>query len=174
MTDQLEQLWRAEKPTVYRFVRGRTTSHEQAEDVVADVFLAACSTCAADSTCELSVGWLLTVARRRLIDGWRRSTRDRAMEARVRDQQRLELVDEWGRAAEDGTVEMAAAATAVGQLPPRQAEVVRMRCLLDLPAATVAERMGTSPDAVDSLLARARRNLCAVGVGCGSAVSDPP
>lgn len=163
--EQLEQLWRAERTTVYRFVRRRTASHEQAEDVVGDVFLAACKACHRDDGSELSVGWLMTVARRRLIDDRRRSIRYQALAVRVDHQHQDRRVDEWEGDAGDGKLAMTAALTALAELPPRQAEVVRLRCLLDLPAAAVATHMGTSPGAVDCLLARARRNLCAGGLG---------
>jgi RNA polymerase sigma factor (sigma-70 family) len=62
---------------VFRYVRRRTRSHGEAEDVTQDVFAAAAAALAHDVplTDEQTLAWLYTVARRRLVAHTRRATR---------------------------------------------------------------------------------------------------
>ena len=48
---------------------------------------------------------------------------------------------------------------AIDNLPPRQREAVRLCHLAEITNIEAAQRMGLSVEAVESLLARARRNL---------------
>ncbi|KQN40267.1 RNA polymerase subunit sigma [Sphingomonas sp. Leaf407] len=63
----------------------------------------------------------------------------------------------------------AAVAAAVARLPDRQREAVLLTCYQDLPNAEVATLLGTSVEAVESLLARARRTLRTALVDDGDA-----
>lgn len=68
--------WRAQYGSVYRFVRRRTSSQEEAEDLTQEVFLAAIEALgqARLDTETPPLAWLYTVARRRLIDRLRASS----------------------------------------------------------------------------------------------------
>lgn len=65
-----EDAWADRYATIYRFVRRRTSSAEDAEDVTQDVFAAAAAALAEARLNAASppLAWLYTVARRRLID----------------------------------------------------------------------------------------------------------
>ena len=62
---------------VYRFCRARSGSHEVAQDVAAEVFAEAARRFADGNGEGISIAWLVTVARRRLIDLWRSNERSR-------------------------------------------------------------------------------------------------
>jgi RNA polymerase sigma factor (sigma-70 family) len=63
---------------IYRFVRRCASSREDAEDLTQEVFLAAARELAQARSSEESptLAWLYTVARRRLVDGLRRGSRE--------------------------------------------------------------------------------------------------
>jgi RNA polymerase sigma-70 factor (ECF subfamily) len=70
MGDHAAAAWRRQYGTVYRFVRRRTGSPEEAEDVTQEVFTAAIAALG-DARLQAEappLAWLYTVARRRLID----------------------------------------------------------------------------------------------------------
>ena len=65
---------------VYRFVRRRARSAEDAEDLTQEVFEAAAAAFANERlTSEPELAWLYTVAERRLVDSWRRQRRAEAL-----------------------------------------------------------------------------------------------
>ena len=69
MNDQTAAPWARRYGSVYRFVRRRAVSREEAEDVTQEVFEAAVAALGqARVAAEPSLAWLYTVARRRLVD----------------------------------------------------------------------------------------------------------
>ena len=65
--------YRRNYSAVYRFVRRRSRTAEDAEDLTQEVFEAASAALAeARLSSEPELAWLYTVARRRLIQSWRR------------------------------------------------------------------------------------------------------
>lgn len=70
MDDHAAAAWRRQYGSVYRFVRRRSGSREDAEDITQDVFAAAVAALGrarADAEGP-PLAWLYTVARRRLVD----------------------------------------------------------------------------------------------------------
>src|SRR4051794_26309482 len=63
-------------PEVYGYLRARCGDPWLAEDLTSEAFMAAVSAIERGLITEVTVGWLTVVARRRLIDHWRRSSRD--------------------------------------------------------------------------------------------------
>ena len=60
-------------PEVYRYLRARTGSVELAEELTSATFVQAARTVAdGGPPSGLSIGWLITVARNKLVDHWRR------------------------------------------------------------------------------------------------------
>ncbi|MCW2963699.1 MAG: hypothetical protein JWO17_951 [Actinomycetia bacterium] len=122
---------------VFRYVRRRTRSYAEAEDVTQEVFADAAAALSRRAllTEEQSLAWLYTVARRRLADEARRATR------------RLNPVDaplelaptpesEYGRAVAQGITR------ALRELPEGQRKVVLLKLFDGLSFAEIGHRVG--------------------------------
>ena len=64
-------------PQVYGYVVRRCGVAALAEDITADVFMAAAAALTAQSVDDVGIGWLIGTARHKLIDHWRRDERHR-------------------------------------------------------------------------------------------------
>lgn len=146
-----EQFYGHHVDEVYRYLRVRSSA-ELAEELTAEVFVSAFKTWSVDE--HLQTGWLITVARRRLIDEWRRQARSRDR------QQHLAIVTPTESAASDSETETRMLVMEVlDSLPPLQRQALLLCYLDDLSVAAVAVILNRSYRAVESLLARARRNF---------------
>ena len=148
----LEQIFEQEVSHVFGFVLWRCGSRSVAEDVTGETFLDASREAERNGLDGITRSWLLTVARRRLIDHWRRSSSlDRRMESLRSERSRdVEPID----GDPDGTI-----AAALGSLSPRQRAVLVLRYLDDFSVTEVAEHLDLSYRATESLLARARSSF---------------
>jgi RNA polymerase sigma-70 factor (ECF subfamily) len=63
-------------PQVYGYLSSRTSSPTVAEDLTSETFLAAADAVRRNAVPDLTVAWLITVARNKLVDHWRREERD--------------------------------------------------------------------------------------------------
>jgi hypothetical protein len=63
-------------PEVFGYLAARCPTTALAEDLTAETFLAAVAAVQADRVPRLSVAWLITVARNKLVDHWRRRERE--------------------------------------------------------------------------------------------------
>lgn len=129
---------------LYRATEGR---RDLAEDVCQDVFVTALARVRAGDVSVMTVPWVITVGRNRLIDQWRRSARE---ERRLRQ---LSAVP-----AEPTPVDGDLLAW-IGRLPATQRAAVVLHYLDDLSVHEVAERLGRSDKSTESLLSRARHSL---------------
>ena len=78
MTDVVERAFRRHYGTVYRYVRRRSRSHEQTEDLTQEVFAAAAAALPSENVDDPPVlAWLYTVAQRRFADEARRRAHER-------------------------------------------------------------------------------------------------
>ena len=137
---------------VYRFLRVRSSA-EQAEDLTAEVFASAYSFWRDGGRVE--TGWLMTVARRRLIDEWR-------SQSRSTNRQRKIAAEQHRRCRSFGVVESDTklfVLSILDRLPPTQRQALVLRYLDDQPVGAVADTLGRSYGAAESLLARARSNF---------------
>jgi RNA polymerase sigma-70 factor (ECF subfamily) len=134
---------------VYRWIFRRCGDVTLAEDLTSDTLLAAATRIRDGRGAEVTTAWLMTVARSKLVDHWRRAGRE---------QRRLRLV--WS--ADDGRVPWSddlsstRAWTALGELEPAHQAVLALRYLDDLPIPQVAHALGRSVHATESLLTRAK------------------
>ena len=99
----------------------------------------------------LTTPWLITVARHRLVDHWRRE----AVASRS-----LALLDGGTDAHDDpwdAVLDQRRAHQVLAELAPMHRAVLTLRYLDDLPVGDVAASIGKSVRATESLLARARR-----------------
>ncbi|MBD0348999.1 MAG: sigma-70 family RNA polymerase sigma factor [Thermoleophilia bacterium] len=148
--DPAGRAFRRHYAQVFRYLRRRTESDEEAEDLAQAVFADA-----AEQLAHLRPGpppvlaWLYTVAQRRLADRGRRAVRRPETIAPL-EALRTEAVDEqtYGRAVAD------ALRQAIAGLPPGQRQVVVMKLLEGRPFAEIARRVGASEAACKMRFAR--------------------
>jgi len=138
--------------SVFRFVRRRVASREEAEDLTQEVFEAALAALAHQRLAgELRLPWLYTVAERRLIGRWRRS------------QPAVPLESEEAAAlpGEESYGSRVSAALLVGLsgLPEGQRDVVVLKLFRGLAFTEIASRLGISEEACRMRLSRGLAGL---------------
>ena len=107
----------------------------------------------------LNVGWLIGVARHKLVDHWRRTASDErklaaAAQAATSGPAGGAATDPW-----EGTLDTAAVHAALVLLPFPKRAALALRYLDGLPVAEVAALLGRSLTATETLLVRARAAL---------------
>ena len=142
---------RAIGPLFGYLYRASGGQREVAEDLCQDVFAKVLIRVRAGDLEVMTVPWVITVGRNRLIDQWRRSSRE---ERRLRQ---LSTLQPSTASTDDELLAW------IEQLPANQRAAVVLRYLDDLPVRDVAERLGKSCKATESLLSRARHTLRTVG-----------
>ena len=140
-------------PHVYGYLLPRCGNARLAEDLAAETFLAAVATARQPDAPEITVAWLVGVARHKLADYWRRSVREERGQA-VAAQPGDALEDPW-----DDWLDTEAAYAALRCLPPHQRAALTLRYLDGLPVAEVAGHLGRSVHATETLLVRSRAAL---------------
>ena len=135
---------------VYGFVLVRSGDRSTAADVTTEVFIAAARAVGGDKPEQVTRSWLLTTARRRLIDQWRRQGSQR----RTVDRLLAERSDEAAP-----TVDPALVRAALDSLPDNQRLALTLRYLDDLSVSEIADELGLSYRATESVLARGRRSF---------------
>jgi RNA polymerase sigma-70 factor (ECF subfamily) len=150
--DDLLTVVDAELGNVFAFILRRCGDRSLAEDLSADVILRAVRE-TKRSGILVTPAWLTTVARNRLIDHWRSSARRQRLEVAWSDPD----PDEW---ADDGEPLLPGVVTQVMRtLPADHQAVLSLRYLDDLSVSEVADAIGRSVHATESLLVRARRSF---------------
>ena len=146
-------IYRDALPQVYGYLLLRCGSVAVAEDLTAETFLAAVAATERAEPPDVNVAWLVGVARHKLVDHWRRIGREQRTLAAVESaDDRVD--DPW-----DEHMDVAAVHAALADLPVPQRIALSMRYLDGLPVAAVAERLGRSLHATETLLVRARSAL---------------
>lgn len=154
-SDPILAIYRVALPRVYGYLLPRCGSVTLAEDLVSETFLAALNASRQGrlSEVEVNVGWLIGVARHKLVDHWRRLEREeRSLAASGADEP--EVDDPW-----DDWLDTEAAYAALARLPIPQRAALTLRYLDGLPVAGVAEHLGRSLHATETLLVRSRAAL---------------
>lgn len=135
-----EDAYRQHRGRIYRFFRSRLTSHDDAEDLTQRVFLDAVAALSEGKTPPDSVlGWLYTVAQRRLVDEIRRRGRT------------ADLSAERHSSSEAATYspDVAAKLTeALASLPDTQRRVVVLRLLRGISFEEISAELHISEAAV--------------------------
>lgn len=146
-------IYRHALPQVYGYLLTRCGSTGVAEDLTAETFMAAVAATRRGSVPELTVAWLVGVARHKLADHWRRTSREESTLAAL-DASGDDLDDPWG-----DWLDAQSAHSALSRLGGPQRAALTLRYLDGLPVAEVAEHLGRSLHATETLLARARAAL---------------
>lgn len=150
-SDAFEAVFRAHFAEVYRYTRVRLGASD-GEEVAAACFQAAAERFAEGRGDEVTIGWLMTVARNKVIDHWRRSTtrRERAHLVAV-DEPRDDIAELIARSARRDAV-----LAALDQLSQRHRALLVMSHVDGRSSREIAEMLDLSSVAVDSALSRAR------------------
>lgn len=140
-------------PQVYGYLLPRCGSVDVAEDLTAETFVAAVAAVRKGQVREVTVGWLVGVARHKLVDHWRRAGREQRGLAAV-EREQLDTDDPW-----EGVLDLHAAHSALWRLAPPQRLALTLRYLDGLSVPEVAEQLRRSVHATETLLVRARAAL---------------
>lgn len=133
-------------PEVYGYLASRCGSASVAEDLTSETFLAAVDAVRRGTVPDLTVAWLIGVARHKLVDHWRRQGREHAAEAPTEMS-----VDDW-----DVRLDQLAAHATLADLGPHHRSALTLRYLDGLPVREVAACLGRTEGATEVLLVRAR------------------
>lgn len=137
-------------PEVYGYLASRCGSATVAEDLTSETFLAASDAVKRGTVADLTVAWLIGVARHKLVDHWRRRERDDRLLAAV-DAEPDASDDPW-----DVQLDHLLAHRVLEQLGAHHRSALTLRYLDELPVRQVAECLGRTEGAAEVLLVRAR------------------
>ena len=151
--DPVLAVYRQALPQVYGYLLLRCRSVAVAEDLTAETFVAAVAAARQGTVSEVTVAWLVGVARHKLMDHWRRLAREQRSLAVV-EPAGASLDDPW-----DEWLDAEAAHATLERLSVHQRIALTLRYVDGLPVAEVAEHLGRSLHATETLLARARAAL---------------
>jgi len=156
VSERAEAAHRRYYGSVYRYVRRRTRSREDAEDLTQSVFTEAISGLGrAAASSQPVLAWLYTVARRRLIDERRRRLRAPSAGVISLDAVRLERRSE----SDYGPNLARTLARAIATLPADQQRVVVLKVVEGRRFAEIAGGLGITEEACRARLSRALRTL---------------
>lgn len=146
----LLELYDAALPQVYGYLLARCGARALAKDLTAETFLAAVAACRRTPPPHPSTGWLIGIARHKLVDHWR---------AAEREQRGLRAVAEPPAPSADPWDERLDALLArevlAAQSAPHRAALT-LRYLDGLGVPEVARTLGRTQAATEALLTRAR------------------
>jgi len=135
-------------PQVYGYLLSRCGQKALAEDLTAETFLAAVTACRRTPPPAPTTGWLVGIARHKLVDHWRRLAREERSLALVP----AEPEPPW----EDGVLDAVTARAALERLGPHHRLALTLRYLDGLPVPEVARLLDRTLHATEALLVRAR------------------
>lgn len=137
--------------TVYRYVYRRCRDHALAEDITQETFTSAVRQ---GDPQRISTGWLITVARNRLIDILRRQARYEV---------KLQLVANEPDVENDIDIaDRLRVETALAELPLHYRLVLTLHYVNGMTVRAIATELDRSPKSVEGLVSRARRELIAL------------
>ncbi|MEY2583639.1 MAG: polymerase sigma-70 factor, subfamily [Ilumatobacteraceae bacterium] len=137
------------------FYKAGAGDRRLAEDLTQETFMAAVRAFQSGHVETMTINWLIVVARHKLIDHYRR---------RSREERKLTLAWSEQSVHDDESplgfaVDEAEALTLLDCLSPIHRLVLVLRYLDDLAVSEVAESIGRSVSATESILVRARQSL---------------
>lgn len=136
-------------PEVYGYLLHRCGSRSLAEDLTSEAVIAAVDQVRRGTLHEITVPYLVGIARHKLVDHWRRDERERRRLTSYVGGASDEFTDEY---FEPGRADVALAA-----LSPVQRAALTLRYVDDLSVPDVASALGRSVHATETLLVRAKR-----------------
>lgn len=146
--DLVDQIERA-IPEVYAYLARRCGQRTLAEDLTSDVVLAAVDHLNAGHVDAVEVGYLIGIARHKLVDQWRRDEREQRKLQAVAGERPVEPTS--------GVLEPGRTAAVLAELNAMQRAALTLRYVDDLSVPDVARLLGRSVHATETLLVRAKR-----------------
>ena len=138
-------------PVVYGYLFDRCRDRATAEDLTSETFLAAARTVRGRPDDEVTVPWLVGVARHKLVDHWRRVARtERVLVEVAADNPTID--EPW-----DAHVDGLRATEVLEVLGAHHRAALTLRYVDGLPVREVADALGRTEHATEALLVRARR-----------------
>ncbi|MET9266663.1 RNA polymerase sigma factor [Amycolatopsis sp. NPDC004079] len=147
---RLLELYDEALPEVYGYLFSRCGARALAEDLTAETFLAAVNGTQLEIPPVITVGWLIGIARHKLVDHWRRQERERRG-LQVLGGRREEPEDPW-----DERLDAMVVREVLENLEPHYRAALTLRYLDGLPVPQVAEYLGRGVRSAEGLLVRAR------------------
>ena len=144
----LRALYPEALPEVYGYLRYRSGDPALAEDLAAETFLQAARSLRDGTVAAVTTPWLVTVARNKLIDHWRRESRAERALSPVENEA---STDDW-----DEHLDAILAMDTLRSLSAHHRIALTLRYVDDLPVAKVAEQLDRTVHATEALLVRAR------------------
>ena len=135
-------------PAVYDYLLHRCGGRALAEDLTSETVLATVERVRGGQLDSIEVGYLIGIARHKLVDHWRRQERE---------QRHLAVLRSGGAIADDMVFEPGRATAVLAELNPMQRAALTLRYVDDLPVPEVARVLGRSVHATETLLVRAKR-----------------
>ncbi len=136
---------------IYGYLLRRCGDRTSAEELTAETFLAAVASVRSRTAPELSIGWLVGIARHKLVDHWRKRERERRLLSTVAADA-TETDDPW-----DAELDVLRADAVLCRLSPQHRLALSLRYLDDLSVPEVALELERTVHATEALLVRARR-----------------
>jgi RNA polymerase sigma-70 factor (ECF subfamily) len=155
--DRAEELFTEHSRRIYAYCLRQLGSPEEAEDAMQATYLNACRSLLSGFEPEVAQAWLYKVAQNVCLTKQRSSWRRRRVE---RPEDIQEIQDFIAAPAECGD-ELFGIGEALAGLPEQQRRAILLREWQGLSYREVAEEMGLSQSAVETLIFRARRSLAA-------------
>ena len=137
-------------PEVYGYLRARCGSPAAAEELTSETFLSAVRSAKNGVVGEVTVPWLIGIARHKLMDQWRSNAREERNLKAVEDLTDP-YTDPW-----DATIDAHVAHTVLAGMGVHHRSVLTLRYLDGLSVAQVASALGRTVHATEALLVRAR------------------
>lgn len=138
-------------PAVYGYFARRCGDRGTAEDLTSETFLAAMDAARKEAPPQLTVPWLIGVARHKLADHYR-SRHDRFSVPVADLPEPVDADDDW-----DAELDRIVAEQVLARLPEQHRTVLALRYLDDCSVPECAELIGRTIHATEALLVRARR-----------------
>ncbi len=142
-------------PQVYGYLLPRCGSTVVAEDLTAETFLAAVTSVQRSAVQQVTVAWLVGIARHKLVDHWRRKEREERKLRVVHDADTDTSADDpW-----DAELDAAVAREVLAELGAHHRAALTLRYLDGLSVPEVARELDRTVHATEALLVRPRRAL---------------
>jgi RNA polymerase sigma factor (sigma-70 family) len=159
-----QRLYERYGPRVFGLCLARLGNRADAEDAAQTTFLQALGSLSRGTKPTAEAGWLLTIAQNVCIARWRDGHRARVAELPGEPR----LIEALAPAREHDALAPHRLIEAVGELPEQQRRAILLREWQGLSYREIADELGVSVAAVETMIFRARRRMATSPLSPGS------